>query len=171
MTSDAGSHFHSWLIVFVAQDSADPCMGGLDLLGCAEGPNDNTGVDTVNIPIFGIMAGQTYFFMVDGFSGGTGGFSLAARTNPYTGIDERNLIKENVNIFPNPATNSITVGPVSMKKVKLSIVNSLGETVYENNFGDLHKETIDVSTLAPGIYFLELRNNFRLLRNKFVINR
>jgi hypothetical protein len=77
-----------------------------------------------------------------------------------------------VTIFPNPAQN--TIGIVShgipLENATVTIVSSLGQTVYSTTYNS--QETIDISNLANGIYFI-LINSSRLnaTPKKLVISR
>ena len=63
-----------------------------------------------------------------------------------------------VTIYPNPATNTITVDNCSYSAY--SIVDALSRTVATGK-GDTSvcSQTINVSTLPAGIYFLKLTGN------------
>jgi hypothetical protein len=76
-------------------------------------------------------------------------------------------------VYPNPVENKLTVGnrhPDSYRDTikSISIFNVIGERIIEyKGSGSLLPYTIDVSTLAPSIYFLELDNGEKLLRSRF----
>jgi PKD repeat protein len=78
----------------------------------------------------------------------------------YTDIASSKVNSDaDVSIYPNPAINSFTINGIQNKKV--TILNNLGEEVFINtNFSAL--ETIDVSGLAKGCYFV--RMNERVLK-------
>jgi hypothetical protein len=70
-----------------------------------------------------------------------------------TGVKE-NLITGSISVFPNPASNSISVLNYSPYKTKKVIIrNSIGQIVYteEKEF-----KNISISNLANGIYFVEI---------------
>jgi len=82
-----------------------------------------------------------------------------------TGIENTEFKKPkhiNISNYPNPFNNSTTIKynlPTS-GSVKLSLINSLGETVkqwqYESQIAGSHSLKLDGLTLASGIYYLQL---------------
>jgi hypothetical protein len=88
--------------------------------------------------------------------------------NPlYVGIDEISDLGMNINIFPNPATSFITINIKEGFAIEEAIIyNHLGQKVLEavpvNN-------TVDVSGLMAGIYFIEVATKDWRERTKLVI--
>lgn len=72
-----------------------------------------------------------------------------------TTIDETNII--NARVWPNPANNTfqLEVGPEAIGGT-LYLMNSKGQMVKEDISITNRKETIEISDLAPGIYFWKL---------------
>ncbi len=65
----------------------------------------------------------------------------------------------NINIYPNPATNQITVSSDDVNKIKeIRIYNQLGQIT---KFIQQHEPNrpIDISTLVNGIYVVQITNN------------
>ncbi|MCC6601390.1 MAG: T9SS type A sorting domain-containing protein [Crocinitomicaceae bacterium] len=57
-------------------------------------------------------------------------------------------------VYPNPASDQVRfTGPV--KSGKVSVFNSSGQLVKQETF----RQTLDISTLSPGIYYLVVRTN------------
>ncbi len=96
--------------------------------------------------------------------------SLAASNNPrfikdqtaewsesciVTNIEKLDQIQE-LNVYPNPATNSFAID--INESVNVSLINSLGETVILNKTLDVGNNTIRVDHLPAGIYMLKLFN-------------
>ncbi|MEL6986893.1 MAG: T9SS type A sorting domain-containing protein, partial [Bacteroidota bacterium] len=71
---------------------------------------------------------------------------------------------QNINLFPNPANDYITLAFELEEKQNLNIriFNSLGQMVYQGNEIDYSyggfNEQISVNQLSNGLYFLELSN-------------
>ena len=169
VTSDAGSNFHSWLIGFIALNSGNPCQGGLSFLGCINGADDANGIDTVNIPFYGIVAGKVYYFMIDGFNGGAGGFSLAVKSSPFTssiGDIER---KFRLSVFPNPSSEMIKITSAISDISDISIINSSGQEIFSRNFENLLSREIDIKDFKPGFYTLRILNPKITIRKKILI--
>jgi hypothetical protein len=74
-------------------------------------------------------------------------------------------------IYPNPATNQITIEFSSSSNTLLEIKNVLGQAMYsetiENVLGKQSKN-IDVSAFSNGIYFVRLRNEKGSVNKKFI---
>lgn len=58
-----------------------------------------------------------------------------------------------IQVYPNPASNQIMVEGVSSNKTAFTIFNQVGETL---SSGNLEEGTIDISSLAGGIYLLNI---------------
>lgn len=82
-------------------------------------------------------------------------------------------IKESENIdiqlFPNPANNQsiLNLHSESLKIEKISIQNSLGQTILVQNEADNSK--VNIEGLLPGIYFIEIRTMENLIFNRKLI--
>jgi hypothetical protein len=70
--------------------------------------------------------------------------------------DYQNRVTDRVSVYPNPAQNSIRIGTNGMvvENGKLSILSSVGQTVYSSSFHS--SDEIDISSLPNGIYFVHL---------------
>ena len=73
--------------------------------------------------------------------------------------------KNNLNIFPNPTQNLLYVRSTEKYKT-IKIVDARGVLVKMH--GAAYQKGIDVSTLQPGIYFIELINEAKTERVKFI---
>ncbi len=69
-----------------------------------------------------------------------------------TGINENAEIK--VNIYPNPASNFITIQTLKKEKLLVEIYSSLGEKVMSNKI--VGSETLPINNLSSGIYFIKI---------------
>lgn len=79
--------------------------------------------------------------------------------------DTRTLKNENLSVYPNPATDQITIH--SHEKSKLEILNSEGKCV-KIMIADQNNTTIDVSDLSKGIYFVKTQIDNEVLTTKFI---
>ncbi len=78
----------------------------------------------------------------------------------------------NVTVFPNPAQNSISIElqGARIENARVTILSSLGQTVYSATYSS--QETIDISTLANGIYFVLINGSqLSATPKKLVISR
>lgn len=86
----------------------------------------------------------------------TSGNVVTYQWEKVTGIADDNGIASNqVTIYPNPASSTITVSGVADLNQKVTILNAVGELVLSH---DLISNTIDVSSLTAGIYVLQIGN-------------
>tara|TARA_B100001142_G_scaffold325990_1_gene380615 strand:+ start:1298 stop:2854 length:1557 start_codon:yes stop_codon:yes gene_type:complete len=80
---------------------------------------------------------------------------------PPTDIEDINYL--NVSVFPNPVSDILTInGEYS----EVNIFDLYGKLVFSSSA----KETIDISGLTNGIYFVRINNNKALSINKIIIN-
>ncbi|MCB0400974.1 MAG: YHYH protein [Flavobacteriales bacterium] len=71
---------------------------------------------------------------------------------------------EEVNIYPNPASDQITIEYGNQLPNQVIVMNALGEVVYS----DQPAQTVNVSRLPAGIYQLILQYDNQLVNHKFV---
>ena len=172
LTSGIGSNFHSWLIGFIANNASDPCHGGLTFLGCANGPDDMNGVDTTNITIYGIQAGEVYYFMIDGFNNQAGPFSLAIKTLPYlsTAVNE---FEPTINLLvsPNPASEYVILNSTSDEQTEITITDCSGRILKSLSFRDMLDHQIDIHEFSNGLYFFGISTSKGTSFKKVLIHR
>jgi hypothetical protein len=83
-----------------------------------------------------------------------------------TGIDEIELV--NVKIYPNPATNNITVDlPTLTNKATATVYDVLGAAQHQVALYQ-QKTSIDISSLASGVYFIEVFADKKMKRQMFM---
>jgi len=85
------------------------------------------------------------------------------------GINETNANNKNINIYPNPATDKITIS--SNEKINtIEIYNMIGENVYTiSNPGISASNEIDVSNFKKGIYFAKIYQPEKISTEKIAI--
>lgn len=91
-----------------------------------------------------------------------------------TAIEEQNESFSKLNIFPNPTENNLNVSFYldSKQSVETKLISVTGEVVYiekSNDFLGNYSNTIDVSNLAKGVYFLNLTNDTESVNKKVVV--
>ncbi|MBC7863226.1 MAG: T9SS type A sorting domain-containing protein [Bacteroidia bacterium] len=78
--------------------------------------------------------------------------SLFNEIDPLTiGINETGAVVNTITLFPNPASSAIQV--TVKRATTVSVTNVLGQEILKQNIQK--SETISVSTLEPGIYFVK----------------
>lgn len=86
-----------------------------------------------------------------------------------TGVEEGLSLRESVLIYPNPATNQITLKSEGEKIIDVAIYNSVGQLVNIINVSG-QIMTLDVSALSKGIYVLEIHKEISKERQRVVIH-
>lgn len=91
--------------------------------------------------------------------------------NDTNSVGIQELMDEDVGvkIFPNPASEKITieVSDWNFKEIDLTLFNMVGESLFHHHFNS-YKEEIDISVLPKGIYVAQLISEQKRTRKKFV---
>ncbi len=95
-----------------------------------------------------------------------------AKLNSATGIEE-NIQNNEINIYPNPATNMLQIASSKFQVEGIKIYNVMGEKVISHwSLVNSNSVTVDVSGLENGMYFVEVYfdklSNGGAVRKKFV---
>ena len=69
-------------------------------------------------------------------------------------------------IYPNPATNNLTIETNFNEEQRLEIINILGQTIYTTHIG--RKVIINTSNYASGLYILKIYTDKEIVIRKFV---
>ncbi len=64
--------------------------------------------------------------------------------------------KESIGLYPNPTSSILNIKTNSKTISEIEIINSLGQTVLKQKYS----ESIDVSKLSPGCYFIRINNSY-----------
>ena len=83
-----------------------------------------------------------------------------------TNVDVDNMVE----VYPNPATDKVTVSTGTLVMKQLEIINSVGARVY---LTDVNKNTatVDVSNLATGNYLIRVTTDSGIITNKLQVHR
>jgi hypothetical protein len=76
-----------------------------------------------------------------------------------------------LSIYPNPANNEITITSNEVGDAQLTILNTVGQAVYNSKSYFKNKQTIDCTQLANGIYFLKVEINQKTSVKRMVIRK
>ncbi len=87
-----------------------------------------------------------------------------------TGTNSLNYIEEEISLYPNPATNLITISIAdnNITSCTLNLYNILGEKAFDQMIIDKANTSIDISKLPQGIYFAEVNINGTKVLKKVV---
>ena len=117
------------------------------------------------------IVGNTYSYG----AGGSDAFFLKLKPNGETTVSIGLPIEhreESFRVFPNPATNFITIEVQSniTKATEIRIYNALGKlSLTEKLEKGLNTNRIDLSSLSQGIYIIELRDEYGIIGNRKLI--
>lgn len=89
--------------------------------------------------------------------------------NASTGITERDEVHKSIDLYPNPASDFVTVSHASNGST-LTITDITGKVVHRSAASDEHTyiSTVD---FRNGIYFIQMKENGNVVRKKFVVRR
>jgi hypothetical protein len=97
---------------------------------------------------------------------------LTVGTNCFVGIADVDAINK-LSVTPNPAHSTILVSftPKSVSDMNMNITNGIGQKVFEKNIGrsSAYSQTIDISKLPAGVYFLNLNSNGETITRKIIV--
>ncbi|MGV3611284.1 MAG: T9SS type A sorting domain-containing protein [Fluviicola sp.] len=85
----------------------------------------------------------------------------------FVGLDEISAVE--ATLYPNPATNNVTIELTDKNAVaELTVVDLFGKVVYTSTING--STTIDVNELTSGVYMVRLNNNGQTSSTRFVKN-
>jgi len=99
--------------------------------------------------------------------------AAAITTDEIDDITSAPLKPPTINIYPNPATDflSVTVNGAADKKSSLTIINQQGKQLYTqqlDNTKGIAQYNINVKSLPPGLYYLQLMTSAGIRSVKFI---
>jgi len=74
-----------------------------------------------------------------------------------------------VHVFPNPATDRVTLSTETGSIKEVEFINILGQTILKKEFGSATAATINVSGLKHGLYLLRIKTQQDLVFSKIVV--
>ena len=89
--------------------------------------------------------------------------------NIPTGIREVNPDATGLVIYPNPATNLLNIKLLgNLEKGKYEIQNSLGQSILHGDLNNSSINSVDISKLFSGVYFIQLTNGSTKYNSRFL---
>lgn len=144
------------------------------LFSISDGTNTTETYDDVMATPYQLNNGGTlYFKTAPFFAGITGSYllDLNISRSSITAIDETQLKNSEVMIFPNPTKDKLNFKNLeTLETTNLSVINLMGRLVIEIPNFDL-KNSLDVSHLPVGLYFINFQNKQINKSQKFNISR
>ncbi|MBQ4442410.1 MAG: T9SS type A sorting domain-containing protein [Bacteroidales bacterium] len=87
--------------------------------------------------------------------------------NDCVPVAVEDMEKENITVYPNPATNKFTVTLAGSEKANIELFNLVGQRVYNGTATD--KAEISVTSLRSGVYMLKVSQNGKVYTSKVVV--
>ncbi len=93
----------------------------------------------------------------------------AIKNHITTGVNE-NIASASINVYPNPATNELTIDLSGIKtNVEITITVITGKIIYTNTSTETHLLNVNTKDFKEGIYFLQAQTADYLVTKKFVV--
>ena len=73
-----------------------------------------------------------------------------------TTISLKNMVQLKTQVYPNPASNALTIRNNENESLKATLMNAQGAIILTDNLSAFTAKTIPTSDFATGIYFLQL---------------
>jgi hypothetical protein len=79
-----------------------------------------------------------------------------------------NTLSSNISFYPNPVKNNLEISNNSQLNLEITILDILGKKVLEINKAASIKQNINLSALATGTYYLQIKAGNNAMLEKFV---
>jgi Zn-dependent metalloprotease len=155
------------LFIYAGASTSSPLIGGY------------SGNTLPNNGLVVVSAGSVTLRHYSDISVNYSGFQMGWTCNSTIGIEDKEQAKNNLLLYPNPASNEVVVAYTSSSNnnfLSLSLTSAIGQkmmdVVLEKTAQSLQSQTtIDLSKLSNGVYFIEVKDGFKSTTKKLVINR
>jgi len=118
--------------------------------------------------ITGLAAGNYNVQVTDG-NGCVVSESILVSTN--TGVEEQSL-EALISVYPNPAKDMITVElPAGKQAIICELFNIIGARMESFNVAGQQRFSVDLKTVAKGVYFLRINVNGQLITKKIIVTK
>lgn len=123
----------------------------------------------------GLIIGNTYYIRVYDFGSSlpeSPGFDICLLDSGPMSITSIKNVDDLVTVFPNPATNKVTIGlkHSNAEGIVYKIINVNGQVVAEGRFpGSNLLQDVDLSNLISGIYTIKINLSDSIINKKIVV--
>jgi uncharacterized protein (TIGR02145 family) len=98
------------------------------------------------------------------------GMSVRCVRNLTVGIEESNLL-QGFHIFPNPASNNLSIALGGSSATNITIANSLGEIVYTSTSANSQLVNVELTDFSTGLYIVHIEQAGFMNSKKLVITK
>ncbi|MBA3682149.1 MAG: T9SS type A sorting domain-containing protein [Bacteroidetes bacterium] len=90
---------------------------------------------------------------------------------PTIGIKENADFAQNISVYPNPTNGNVIIysDPLNGLNYSLQVNNILGQTLLKKDIKAASEQSIDLSTLGKGVYFINFIHNSKTIATKKVV--
>jgi len=74
-----------------------------------------------------------------------------------------------ISLYPNPVTDVLTINNTLAGPVKIQIFSALGNQVFEQDYSASNNIRLNLESLSPGLYVLNLRSNDQTISEKILV--
>jgi len=106
-------------------------------------------------------------FNFDSINGKLPSSSSLLLTGDILGVQDNSYVQKIVNVFPNPASDKISIDMKDIGKIKLSIYNLDGKLAFQETISNI-EESIDISGLTNGIYLIKIESDNKNIYSRFM---
>ena len=160
--SGGGIMHHKFMVVDNYNSASDPLVlvGSHNWSTSAETKNDENILIVHDLNI----ANQYYqaFAYIYQFAGGV--------ITPTLGVNQNEYANELI-VYPNPCSGVLSIDAsnnTALTNVEISVCDVLGNRIYSNYYSNLLHETIDLSSQASGIYFINAQSDSKTMHFKIL---
>jgi len=160
-----------WEVKFIAKRFSDGSpIRGVDIVISNESITESATTDINGIAIFELPSG-TYNWLATkpGFETQEGTVIVTGHTEVFVyppGIEDDTKV-QGIKLYPNPATNTLTITRKNTINAMVEIYSNNGKTVSSFEMNEAIKE-ISVSKLNSGVYFIRVIENETITVQKFI---
>ena len=86
------------------------------------------------------------------------------------GVD-KNLLENKIKIYPNPASENITIdlGESNSKSLNIDVIDSIGKIIFSESYTNQNKVSVNLSQFSEGVYFVKITNDDKQQIEKLIV--
>ena len=93
----------------------------------------------------------------------------AAFSNPV-GLKDKGVQSNNFIVYPNPASNFVSINYATTNESKVQLKNTLGQIVFEKNFKGNVTDNLNLNSFSNGNYIISITEKEGTINKKIIIN-
>jgi hypothetical protein len=116
---------------------------------------DNSAIDLSPTPVHTFPGEGVYTVSVKLIS--SCGWIIDTLSSQIVGINELNINKEDLLVFPNPSSGMVTIkNKAGLAMKQISVYNVVGQLIYNKAAGNAQQHTLQLDGVASGIYTIKI---------------